>query len=256
MTTWLLDEPIRVAIEKDKYMAQDLQKHEIHLTVEKFTHNLEAIRSSMKLIMLIATSATAINQEKHLKTLEQYGVLVDENESGKQFKIAVEHLAKIKRHMRQHKRARTAAEILPRSFLVSFVSEFDAFLGQLIKQIYLIKPNLLNQSGKQINYKDLLQMGSIDEAREYIISSEIESTMRKSYAEQFNWLHQTFSVKTRDGLASWGSFIEATERRHLFVHSDGRVSAQYLQVCKDHNVNISGLKVNDVLEVDQDYLTT
>ncbi|MBN1547912.1 MAG: hypothetical protein JW902_14775, partial [Syntrophaceae bacterium] len=58
----------------------------------------------------------------------------------------------------------------------------------------------------------------------------------------------------RKGLDIWGEFIEITERRNLFVHSNGVVSSQYLKVCEQHGHNLKNISVGDILTVDSEYL--
>ena len=66
------------------------------------------------------------------------------------------------------------------------------------------------------------------------VEKEIESVLRKSHTEQFDWLENKFGLKLRVDLKVWPVFVEVTERRNLFVHSNGMVSHQYLEVCKRH----------------------
>jgi hypothetical protein len=49
--------------------------------------------------------------------------------------------------------------------------------------------------------------------------------------------------------------LELTERRNLFVHADGRVSSQYLQVCVNNNIHVQdGLGIGQRLEATPEYL--
>jgi hypothetical protein len=84
-----------------------------------------------------------------------------------------------------------------------------------------------------------LEFTSIAEARECILEKEVESVIRKSHAEQFQWMENKFAVPLRKDLDSWPKFIELTERRNLFVHTGGIVSSQYLKVCQEHGVVFS-----------------
>lgn len=57
------------------------------------------------------------------------------------------------------------------------------------------------------------------------------------------------------GLESWPIFIELTERRNLFVHCDGVVSEQYLNVCRKHKVNVDPeIVVGKKLQAEKKYL--
>ena len=59
---------------------------------------------------------------------------------------------------------------------------------------------------------------------------------------------------TKD-LESWPTFIELTERRNLFVHTGGKISSQYLQVCRANKVRLpENLQVGDLIGLNRQYL--
>lgn len=147
-----------------------------------------------------------------------------------------------------------ALSTVPRSFVVSLVSQYDAFLGRLIRAVFLIKPELLNASDKNLTLAQLLEFGSIEEAREHILEKEVDGILRKSHVEHFQWMENKFDMPLRKGLDVWPVFVELTERRNLFVHTDGVVSSQYIKVCSDHGVKFDKKpEVGDQLEADPRY---
>ena len=150
--------------------------------------------------------------------------------------------------------ASVAFKVIPRSLFVSLISQFDAYLGNLIKKIYELFPEKLHECEKNLTFSQLVEFGSIDEAKEYIIEREVESVLRESHTYHFEWLEKKLSTPLRKELPIWPTFIEVTERRNLFVHNDGHVSNQYLSICKKNKVQLpKDLKVGDVLYVDPDY---
>jgi hypothetical protein len=60
----------------------------------------------------------------------------------------------------------TAEVLVPRSFFVNLVSQYDAFLGSLIRALLLAKPEVLNASDRALTFSELLAFGSIDAARD------------------------------------------------------------------------------------------
>lgn len=67
-------------------------------------------------------------------------------------------------------------------------------------------------------------------------------------------MENNFKIPLREGLEVWAKFIEITERRNLFVHCDGIVSKQYLEVCNKHGFDFSKpLSVGEKLDVVPDY---
>ncbi len=131
-----------------------------------------------------------------------------------------------------------AKSLLPRSLHVTLVSQYDAYLGRLLRYIFLNKPEILNGSERKLTFEQLTQFSAIEEVREYVIEKEIESILRTSHIDQFRWMEKTFNLTLTKDLNSWPAYIELTERRNLFVHTDGVVSSQYLTVCKQNKCTI------------------
>jgi hypothetical protein len=149
-----------------------------------------------------------------------------------------------------------AYQLVPGSFLVSLVSQFDGFLGRLIRQLFALKPEILNSSENTLTFSQMVAFGSIDAAKEYIVEKEIEAVLRKSHSEQFDWLEKKFGLVLRKNLESWPDFIEVTERRNLFVHANGVVSHQYLEVCANHSCKVEpGTKLGKQLSVNRKYFS-
>ncbi len=126
----------------------------------------------------------------------------------------------------------------PRVFVLAIVSQFDAFLGRLLRVIFLLRPELMASSERTLTLSQLLDLGTIESATEYLLEKEIESVLRKSHVEQFAWMENKFSIKLHESLDSWPVFVELTERRNLFAHANGIVSDQYIAACKSNGVEI------------------
>lgn len=233
-------------------MSEELDLRE---PLDGFLHNIQALNEATPHWMLVAARNWKKSLEVHNDFLEENGEVVEENDGLVKYKLHFRHIRKSQRLSRKSDRSQVAFDLLPRTILVSFVSEYDAFLGKLIAELIRFKPEVLNAKEKNISFSDLVDLGSVEAAREELISREVESVLRKSHSDQFDWFEKTFNIPLRKGLDSWGSFIELTERRNLFVHCDGVVSDQYLTVCDRHGVKFKDRpEVGDVLECDADYL--
>jgi hypothetical protein len=205
--------------------------------------------------MLIAIGTLGLANKEHLKFLQKYGELEEETEKQKKFKLEVKYYRRASEYRRKHQRTKTAVDLLPRNFLVSFISEYDSFLGKLLREIFFICPEILQGSDKTMTFSELTLLNSMEDAREYIVEKEVESVLRKSHSDQFSWIENTLKLVLRKGLYSWPCFIEITERRNLFVHADGAVSNQYIKVCKQYGVKLNNdLKPGDRLDVSHEYL--
>ena len=156
---------------------------------------------------------------------------------------------------RKLERIETATKQIARSFVVSLVSQYDSFLGALVRVMLYLKPGMINSSDRSMTFKELSIFSSIDEAKEFIVEKEVETLIRKSHSEQFDWMEKKFSIQLRKDLASWPRFVEVTERRNLIVHCDCRVSSQYLAVCQSNGVQCAEIKLGAELPVTRKYFT-
>lgn len=149
------------------------------------------------------------------------------------YEFPQQHFLGVNRGMNQLKRQLNALEIFPSIFLLGLVSQFDAFLGKLLRVLALKKPHILVQSERQFSAKEVFEFSTIEEFRNQLIEKEIETVLRKSHAEQFTWIENKTGLKLRKNLSSWPNFIEIFERRNLLAHTNGRVSNTYLSKCTE-----------------------
>lgn len=170
------------------------------------------------------------------------------------FNLKREHVFRYRELHRRIESAQISLRIVPRSLLVALVSQFDTFLGGLLRVLFYLRPEHLNSSERSLTFSEIVDFGSVDAAREHIIEKEIESVLRKSHSDQFLWLEKKFSITLRKELPAWKDFIEITERRNLFVHANGIVSSQFLKVCREHEVAFeTPPKVGEELNVTEEY---
>lgn len=227
---------------------------EIKQAVDNFVKHLESLYDTYPLVTVILR-ATSFATDKRLQEFLKNKATLKNNDQGEEvFSIDYPNISKFNKLKRKADNSELAYQIIPRNFVVSLISLFDAYVGQLIRAIYLIQPEKLNASEKNLTFSKLLELNSIEEAREYLIEKEVESVLRESHAKQFKWLEEKLDVKLTVDLPSWKSFIEVTERRNLFVHCNGVVSSQYFTVCKQHKVQLpDDLKVGSILDVNEEY---
>lgn len=220
-------------------------------SINKYLNHIESLWTSLPIVL------RTIEQTKNNAIIEHDNFLRDNcpylEEKG-HFQIPPEHLRKNIQHRKAVDNSTTAIKIIKRNFLVSIISQYDTYISDIIKAIFEVRPELIQNSEKQLTYSELNKFHSIQEAQDYIIEKEIETVLRESYAEQFKWFENKLKIQLRKDLPIWQTFIEITQRRNLFVHNDGKISTQYLNVCKDHQVQLNDkLKVGEELEVGLKY---
>ena len=59
--------------------------------------------------------------------------------------------------------------------------------------------------------------------KKIVVDDTIETLFRDSHTKHFEWIESSLDIKSLKKFEQWPNFIELTERRNLFVHSDGIV---------------------------------
>jgi hypothetical protein len=221
--------------------------------LDLFRKHIDAIGNTL-IAMIIAIQEITKDAKNKLVSFEADHCEVTESKSERTVRVPGEYLREWKRHRETYERFNLSRFLLPRSLLVSLVSQYDAYLGRLLRHIFVARPEILNGSDRKLSFSTLNQFSSIGAAREFILEKEIEAILRSSHADQFKWMENAFSIPLTKGLTSWPTFIELTERRNLFVHTNGVVSSQYIDICKKYNCNVeNNSQEGQRLGVPQDY---
>jgi len=222
--------------------------------IERFVNHLNSLGSSLAVTMFVMNRTL-----KYARKL--YDEFVGECEvvsigPPKKFRVSPDRDHEYIRLEKQLQRSHIATSVVPKSFVVALVSQFDAYLGGLVRAFINLKPELLNGSERILTFKELKEFNSLEGARDFILEKEIESLLRESHPQQFSWMENKFKIKLTENLPSWPTFVEVTERRNLFVHCDGVVSRQYLKVCGEQGVEgLTGLQPGSVLWVSPEYFS-
>jgi hypothetical protein len=138
-------------------------------------------------------------------------------------------------------------------FFVGLVSAYDKFLSELIRAIFIARPELLSSSERNLSFRDLIEIGSVEAARERIIEKEIETVIRKSHSEQISWLESKLNMPLTKNLDIWPNFIEVCERRNLFTRTRGAISEKYMKTCNEHGCNLEDKAAGQTISITSKY---
>jgi hypothetical protein len=130
-------------------------------------------------------------------------------------------------------KAEEALRMFPQSLFVSMVSQFDAFFSSASRTLFLLRPEKIRSGDRSITVAELVKHKTIEDALVELVNDEVDEVLRGSHIEQLEWISKTFDFKIDPKTPLVERFIEITERRNICVHSDGRVSKQYLERCKN-----------------------
>lgn len=227
----------------------------LHKNLETFLRHIDAIRDTLPMTLLLIQPYNLKANDDFKKFLKESVEEIEDDNGKKRLLVKADESKKFESLERNASTSALAGKIIPESLFVSLISQYDAFLTRLLRSIYEIKPDVLNGSERNLTFSQLVEMETIENAREYIIDKEIDTVLRKSHSEQFDYLEKLIGIKLRANLPIWQTFIENTERRNLLVHCDGVISNQYVKNCQEHKCKIDKIKVGDRLGVEPQYFS-
>ncbi|MBS1810868.1 MAG: hypothetical protein JST84_22075 [Acidobacteria bacterium] len=243
-----------------KELSKDLKtpsKSDLGLELELYTKQIDSLAEVLPATMLLVSHVNS-DVRKKLREFEESFCKIEAMEGEeKRILVPMDHVGQYRKLLDRRTKSSHALKLIPTTFVVSLVSQYDAFLGRILRSLYLLKPELLNSSERSVTLEQLLEFDSIESAKDYILEKEIENFLRQSHSEQFESLERKFKVELRKELHIWPTFIEITERRNLFVHTSGVISNQYLSVCNKHRVSLGkDAKAGEQLYVEPEYFKT
>jgi len=249
-------------IEDNKGIENKFRKLEdfelLETAIDSYILEIESLAETLPLVISLIAMKQRDETNKMKKFIKSN---TKENDTGeKQFKIPINQFNQFNRLDTDCNIASAAMNILPRTFVVALVSQYDAYLGNLYRALFNIKPQLAYSLEKEFSFQEILKYKDIDKLIYEVIEKDIENLLRASHFEQLKVLERKISKSIgkeftlTTNLPILSTFIEVAERRNLFVHCNGLVSQQYIENCKKHKViNIENVNISDELIVDPIY---
>ncbi|MFV8343209.1 hypothetical protein [Flavobacterium sp. XS2P39] len=231
-----------------------MEGEELDKNLHKLLRHLDSIKDTLPMTLLLLEPHNKKANTKFKEFIEKNVEEIEDEDGNKSISLEFEQSRIFDQLAKNSEISNLAMKIIPESLFVSLISQYDAFLNQLLKTLFKIRPEYINNSERELSFSQLNEFDSIETAREYVVEKEVESVLRKSHSEHFDYLENKLTIPLRKDLPIWQTFIEITERRNLFVHCDGIVSNQYLKVCKENKCDLTGIELNKRLKISSDYL--
>ncbi|AJH14822.1 hypothetical protein [Myroides profundi] len=226
---------------------------ELDKNLHRLLRHLDSIKDTLPMSLLLLEPHNKKANTKLKDFIEKNSEEIEDENGNKSISLEFEQARIFDQLAKNSEISNLAMKIIPESLFVALISQYDAFLNQLFKTLFKIRPEYINKSERELSFSQLNEFESIEKAREYVVEKEVETILRKSHSEHFDYLENKLSIVLRKDLPIWQTFIEITERRNLFVHCDGIVSNQYLKVCKENKCNISEIELNKRLTISSEY---
>lgn len=145
--------------------------------------------------------------------------------------------------------------ILRISAVVTLMSHYESLVADLLHAFYELFPGALPAADRTLTLAEILELGSIDEARTFLIEKEVDSVLRESLKQQ----HAYFSQRPKVGLEALAPFdpviAEVDQRRNIYVHNRAHVNRRYLKNVDSDLAQSFGAQDGKFLEADEAYLS-
>jgi hypothetical protein len=224
--------------------------HAMADAIDGLLHRVQDIETAARRFVPAAAKLLQ-NASRQIDTdLDDIADLVRSDDKALQIQ-GIKRIDEIRRRVERLSQSRIPA-LLENSLFQSLFSAYDAFTGDLLRAVYLGRPELFSKLQRQVPVAEILKHSSFEEFKAAVLESEIESFRRKSYAEQFADLETTFGLKLT-AFEQWPAFVEAGQRRNLLTHCDGIVSGQYLSSCAKVGYKTTAA-VGDRISLDAKYV--
>lgn len=235
---------------KTKTKKQAKQEMSFERASNIFNENIENI----EFILPVVVSAVFEKGKKSSRVIETFLKKNAHKRSGKNYAIRIENIEDFDEIYKEHKNVRLAIKNLPKSLFLVAVAHLDNYLREILKVIYRLNEDLLNNTEKNISITELFELGSFNEAKQYVLDREIDRLLETRFA-CIEWLEKRFGIKFNFDKTVWANFIELTERRNLFVHQGGIVNKRYIDTCKKYGIKV-GSKIGEELDLNPRYFLT
>lgn len=230
-----------------------MEGEELDKNLHRLLRHLDSIKDTLPMTVLLLEPHNKKANTKFKEFIEKNVEEIEDEDGNKSISLEFEQSRIFDQLAKNSEISNLARKIIPESLFVSLISQYDAFLNQLLKTLFKIRPEYINNSERELSFSQLNEFDSIEKAREYVVEKEVETILRKSHTEHFDYLENKLTIPLRKDLPIWQTFIEITERRNLFVHCDGIVSNQYLKVCRENKCDLTGIELNKRLNISSEY---
>ncbi|WP_062532327.1 hypothetical protein [Jeotgalibaca dankookensis] len=145
-------------------------------------------------------------------------------------------------------------ELILKTSVISLCTNLETLASWMMTQFFLFIDNGSTLDKKNLSFKELNEIGSIEDARRYLIDDELDGIFRKSFKDWFEIINGKFNISREFKDEGWNieEINELYQRRNLFIHTDGVVNDFYLKKC-DKEL-IGNLKKGDQISASPEYI--
>lgn len=199
-------------------------------------HFLKSLSKELKAQIVYTNSANKIYSElKELENDEKESVTLDEY-------ISWTNLHNVYKNVDSCK---FLTKLIPGNIIVSMLSSFDYYVFCLVHNMLEHDIKLFSNLDIKISYKDISSLNSIEEIKEYNLSSFIENLFLGSHDELFTLMETKLSINNLKKMEKYKDFIFIAELRNIIVHHDSKISLKFKSNMSKYNIKLKNYDVFD-----------
>jgi hypothetical protein len=204
-------------------------------SLRDFTTHVSGLDKTL-FALFVMQKISEIDSNKVRTFIQTKGKDIKEKKKILKFKLQNKDISVFNKLREEEERSKIAVKVLPRSLMVSMVSQFDCLITILIKRILKKYEGAISHE-KTLTITEIKNLKNKDDIIDFLIEKEISSLGYDNHISHIEWIETKTGVKIMEYIKDEVPIlIELTERRNLFVHNDGKVDSKYLNNCKKGKV--------------------
>jgi hypothetical protein len=213
---------------------------------------IEHMESDEKLIQTLDELKT----DKDLVRYMYNNLLVENTEDGLSITSDSSFVRKvIDSHINESFKLDSDITQLLNSIIISLVTGMELLIAELFKDFIqnVDKSDFIKT--KSLSYSELIKIGTIEEARVFLIDEYIEGLLKQSFKHWIDEIEKKMSIKVKSIPILFNDLekiFEVIQRRHLLIHNNGEINSLYL--AKIHPDLVNGFEIGDTAEIDKEYI--
>jgi hypothetical protein len=209
-----------------------------------FENNISMLDVSIEIIGSYASKYDKSELDKFLKLIEP------KLKEAKRKKHLVFTDSEAEELLKVRTRQPRQGELFKRNTLVSTVSTVDTLFAKIFEYYYSRFPEELSIDNQKITYNELREIKKIEEAREFLISREVELLLlQKGLRERLKILSDKLKISFSGEDTLIKEFKKLIKIRNLIVHNEGRADSEFAEEYNEENI-----KKGEKIKISEKYL--
>src|ERR1700722_17949359 len=128
--------------------------------IDLLVNQIDALAETLPLATMAIQGARTTSSQELTKFFRDECKIVGTDGTKTNYLIESSLYTRFQRFKRRVDKAELAQLLVPRGLLVALVSQFDAYVGGLVRQLFTAKPDIVDSSERNFSFSQLAEFGS------------------------------------------------------------------------------------------------